>query len=143
MANIINISEAAAIALHSMALIASSGGWLNAVELGATTGFSKNHISKVLSNLVKSGLLESGRGPAGGFRLVRRPEDISLIEIFETVEGRLVVPDCANPCQLCEARGCIFGGLSSRFTAEFADYLRGHRLSDFVIQHNTINTPKQ
>jgi DNA-binding IscR family transcriptional regulator len=51
MAKIFSMSDAASIAIHSMVLIARSENGINAVRIAEISGFSKNHISKVLQRL--------------------------------------------------------------------------------------------
>ena len=81
------MSEAASIGIHSIVLIARAENGINAVKIAETTGLSKNHISKVLQRLVKNDLLKSVRGPAGGFTLKKPPENISLLDVYESIEG--------------------------------------------------------
>lgn len=52
-------------------------------------------VSKVLKPLAHAGLVEGFRGVNGGYRLARRPEAISLIEIVEAIEGPLGMTECS------------------------------------------------
>ncbi|HSV88547.1 MAG TPA: Rrf2 family transcriptional regulator [Bacteroidales bacterium] len=130
MSKVLNISEAATIAIHSMALIARSKTLLNAQEIAEVTGFSKNHISKVLQQLVKSNMLQSTRGPKGGFVLKRKSEEVNLLEIYRLFDGEISESTgCRMHCSLCPFRSCIFGGLSEKFSREFREYLTSKNLS--------------
>lgn len=130
MSKILNISEAATIAIHSMALIARSNNQINALEIAEVTGFSKNHISKVLQQLVKFNFLNSTRGPKGGFVLKRNPEEISLMEIYRAIEGEIEQgTGCKMHCDNCPFKSCIFGGLSEKFSREFSNYLNEKNLA--------------
>jgi len=126
MSKIINISEAASLALHSLALIAGSKEMINAFDIAERTGFSKNHLSKVLQVLVKNGYINSTRGPKGGFVMRAEPEDISLLEIYELFEGKLQQPVCSLHNGLCPFKSCVFGGLTGKFTLEFQTHM-GHK----------------
>ncbi len=44
---------------------------------------------QILRDMAKHGLLQATRGGGGGFRLVRDPNEISLLEVIEAVEGPL------------------------------------------------------
>ena len=48
---------------------------------------SVHHLSKVLQQLVRAGLVETTRGAAGGYSLARDPNKITLYDVVETFEG--------------------------------------------------------
>ena len=59
MASIVQISEAASLALHSMALLAASPDRpLTVKDITARTGVSEAHLSKVMQRLAKAGLVK-------------------------------------------------------------------------------------
>jgi Rrf2 family protein len=45
------------------------------------------YLSKILQQLVRSNILKSKRGPRGGFRLARAHHEVTLLEIFEAIDG--------------------------------------------------------
>jgi len=124
MSKIFNISEAATIALHSMGLIARSEKLINSQEIAEITGFSKNHIAKVLQQLVKNGFLLSTRGPKGGFLMSEKARISNLMDVYQTIEGQITeTTSCKMQCEFCPFSNCIFGGLEQKFSAEFRNYL--------------------
>jgi len=61
------------------------------------TGF----LQQVLRELNQAGLVTSRPGPSGGFALARSAEDITVLQIVETLEGPLRTSQCAlrgGPC---------------------------------------------
>lgn len=128
MSKVLNISEAATIAIHSMGLIARSDKLVSTQEIADATGFSKNHISKILQQLVKNGYLVSTRGPKGGFILSEEAKEKSLLDIFNLIEGELEDNTCKMHCENCPFSSCIFGGLEQKFTNEFRSYLMGRKV---------------
>ncbi len=134
MAKIVNLTEAASIGFHSMIIIAQQGnlGQINVNHLAEKTGSSKFHISKVMQKLVKDGFLGSNRGPAGGFFLAKRPEDISLLDIYECIEGKLEVSKCPLNRPTCPFKACIFEGVTVKMTRDFRDFIRDHTLAYYL-----------
>ncbi len=133
MASIIQISEAASLALHSMVLLAASPGKsLTVKEITARTGVSEAHLSKVMQRLAKAGLVKSTRGPKGGFLMGGNGLSTSLLSIFEAIEGTMANSGCLLPSTECPFRECLFGGLLGRMTAEFKDYMKNKTLGDMV-----------
>ena len=115
-----------------MVAVAKSKVKINATELADVSNFSRNHLSKVMHQLTKCGYLISDRGPKGGFVLGKKPEEITLLEIFELVEGDIEDISCMGNCAICPFKDCIFGGLMSKLTKEFKSYLEATKLSDLI-----------
>ena len=68
-------------------------------------------VAKALQRLVKNGLLRSVRGPRGGFLLAHPPEKITLLAIYEAVEGPYSPSDCLLSAPLCAGDDCVLGTL--------------------------------
>ena len=135
MSKFINISEAASLAIHSMALIAVGNAKLNVNKIAEITGASRNHLAKVLQTLVKYDLLVSNRGPKGGFELKRAADQVSLFEVYQLMEGTIDRDHCGLHTSPCPFSDCIFGGMTRQFTSDFIEYLQNKKLSD--IQYKT------
>jgi Rrf2 family protein len=133
MSKIFNISEASSIAVHSLALIAKAKKQINAVEIASMTNFSKNHLAKILQRLVKSNYIKSVRGPKGGFVLNKDSRDITLLEVYELIEGSLEQSKCTIHDGACQFSRCIFGNFGEKFTDEFRDYLRTKTIFELTI----------
>ena len=61
----------------------------NPQEIAERMGESSAYIAKVLRLMTHSGIIRSHRGVSGGFELVRKPEDITLLEIVEACQGTI------------------------------------------------------
>ncbi len=132
MSKIFALSEAASIAIHSMVLIARAENGINAVKVAEITGFSKNHIAKVLQRLVKNDMLKSVRGPSGGFSMKKSPKDINLLDIYQSIEGPLDVTDCPLSYDLCGFDRCLMGNVVNKLTAEFKKFLQDQTLQSYI-----------
>ena len=131
MQHLLKISEAASLAMHTMGLLAAEPGRLISTrEMASRLRVSEAHLAKVMQRLGRGGLVRSQRGPKGGFRLVRRPEDITLLEVYEATEGPLREQRCLLGNPMCSGN-CIMGGLLERVGDEVRDYFATTRLSDF------------
>ncbi len=132
MSKIFALSEASSIAIHSMVLIARSRDGINAVKIAEVTGFSKNHIAKVLQRLVKNDMLKSVRGPSGGFSLKMDPSKITLLDIYQSIEGPLDVGECPLSYELCGFDRCLMGTVVNRLTSEFKKFLMNQTLQSYL-----------
>lgn len=132
MAKVLNITEAVTIALHSMIIISKDkGSQLNVNSISDKISSSKFHVAKVLQKLVKEGYLGSNRGPSGGFYLKVKPEDLSMLEIYECIEGKIIVAECPIDHQVCPFGKCVFDKLTHDMTRNFVDFLKSRTLADY------------
>ena len=81
-------------ALRAMALISQVEGRATATEIAEQTRVPVRYMSKVLQTLSESGLIESQRGPTGGFWLNRSPEDITLLDVVDCIEPIERITSC-------------------------------------------------
>ena len=58
-------------------------------RLAANGKLPERFLLQILRNLVSRGILESTRGVEGGYTLQRSPEDVSLLDVIEAVDGPL------------------------------------------------------
>lgn len=133
MPSLLRLSEAASLALHTMALMAQDDEKkFSTKEIAATLQRSENHLSKVLQRLTRAGCIVSTRGPLGGFQLSGGWEERTFLDIYEVIEG----PVDANPCiagtPVCNRTQCILGGLTESVNRQFVDYMSRTRLKDLV-----------
>lgn len=71
-------------------------------EVVAEMAVPQTFASQILADLVRAGLATSRAGKAGGYRLVRPPAEVSLLEVVEAGEGPLRSQRCAlgeGPCR--------------------------------------------
>jgi FeS assembly SUF system regulator len=83
-----------------------------ATQIAEITGVPLPTVAKLLNALARAELVSSQRGAAGGYRLSRRPERITVTEIVQALEGPIALTACVdgseNQCDvasLCPMRG--------------------------------------
>lgn len=119
-------------ALTSLAV--APGGIARAEEIAQAEDIPLPILSKVLQDLVRKGLLQSRRGPGGGFRLARRLDLITLRDVVAAIDGLdqfyvcvTGLPDCSEemPCPLHETWKRMRTSLMHSFeTTTLLDMLR-------------------
>ena len=110
--SILRISEALSLGLHAMAYLSSTPDTPKRVkEIARRLRASEAHLSKVLQALARAGLLKATRGPKGGSQLAKKPEEITLLEIFEVIHGPLKYQRCLFKEPLCDGERCLLGNL--------------------------------
>lgn len=97
------------------------------VQVGAPT------VSKVLKRLVREGLVISHRGAKGGYSLARSPEQISMVDIIDALEGPLGLTECGSGPGLCvQESSCSIRTNWQRINGAIRDALAGVTLAEMA-----------
>jgi Rrf2 family protein len=78
------------------------GGYVKIREVSTAMHLPVSYTPQVLKLLANAGLVEARAGRGGGYRLTRRPQDVSLLEVVEAAEGPLAPERCilrGGPCR--------------------------------------------
>jgi len=133
MTQLVNISEAVSIALHTMALLAKeSQQRLTNQEIAEMLGASGHHLAKVMQRLVKAHLADSVSGPRGGFVLGKPAGETSLLAIYEAIEGPLVGRGCLLNEPICRGSCCVLGEVLDSIDRQLQDYLENTTLAELA-----------
>ncbi len=122
MSQLLKMSEAASIGIHAMVWLLIEGPEAVSVKrIASVFSVSEAHCSKVMQRLTKAGLVLATRGPSGGFRLAVDPDRLSMLDVYEAIEGRLEDTHCFFLVRKCES-GCVFGDLMKQLNGLVRDY---------------------
>jgi Rrf2 family transcriptional regulator, cysteine metabolism repressor len=83
------LSRTVAYALQATLLLAQDRSRMPVAcsKLAAQGNMPERFLLQILRNLVNHGLLRSTRGVDGGYMLLKKPHDISILDIIEAIEG--------------------------------------------------------
>jgi len=89
------ISQTTEYALRAMVILSSDTerAWSNS-EIAELTKVPPDYLSKVLQQLTRAKLIESLRGSKGGFRLLKDPEKLTILEVVQTVDPLPRIRQC-------------------------------------------------
>jgi Rrf2 family protein len=99
------ISQTSAYALHALMHMARHVTQLPIASrsIARAEGIPAGYLAKVLQQLARAGYIRAVRGRERGYVFARPPEEISLLELFETLEGEPLFDDC--PLRHCACNG--------------------------------------
>lgn len=130
MADVWRISEAASLGLHTMAYLAQHPERRATTrEIAQSLHVSEHHLAKVHQWLARAGLIETVRGPHGGVQLTLAPEQVTLLQVYEAIEGPLRQCSCLLGQPACGRTTCIFGGLVQSLNRQVQEYMGGTTLA--------------
>lgn len=133
MSNFVKISEAASLGLHAMALLARApASRFTNQQIADELEASSHHLAKVMQRLVRARLVNSTRGPLGGFLLAKPDAETSLLEIYEAIEGPIGKPGCLSQSSACGGSKCILGQAIRSLHDQLCDYLKRTTLAELA-----------
>ena len=94
-------------------------------------------LGKVLQSLVKSKILNSVKGPNGGFSLAKPADEITLFDIIETIDGTAVFDECLIGVKICEVnpeyeKKCPFNTKSHKVRCDLKKLFQNQTIGDFA-----------
>lgn len=106
------ITHEADYAIRVVYCLAESGGKLSAKTISEQTGVTLRFSLKILRKLILAELVQSYKGVSGGYALLKSPDQISLGEIIECIDGPIAINHCLSnefDCARAQSQfGCGF-----------------------------------
>jgi Rrf2 family iron-sulfur cluster assembly transcriptional regulator len=93
----------AVMAMTDLARHGESGAHVALADIALRQGISQTYLEQLFGKLRRSGLLESLRGPGGGYRLAQGAGETRVLDIMRAVDEPLRTTRCAN----VETDGCM------------------------------------
>lgn len=88
-------------------------------------------LAKILQQLARKGFLRSSKGPTGGFALRKSPDDITLLEIVDAIDGLAEYERCPSGMTECNDEApCGMHESWKELRSRIIGYLEGTTISD-------------
>jgi len=103
------------------------------LELSDRFEISKSHVMKVVHELGRLGYIETQQGKNGGFRLLRKPNQINIGAVVRDAEQELGVIGCLQQNNYCRIQpACVLRHALAEATQAFLAILDGYSLEDLI-----------
>jgi Rrf2 family protein len=90
-------------------------------------------LAKIVSQLSVAGLLQTSRGARGGVSLARHPDQISLLEVVEAIDGPILLNECVGTNGICSfGDDCPMRPVWCDAQAQLVERLKSTYFSQFV-----------
>ena len=111
-------------------------------EIAERQGISFSYLEQILHKLGKAGLIESVRGPAGGYLLGRKPSELTIGDIVRVLEGPIALSHCLEPGESADcyqADDCVARMVWAKVGAKIEEALDSISFDD-LLQRNQKET---
>jgi Rrf2 family cysteine metabolism transcriptional repressor len=120
-------------------------------EIADRQGISFSYLEQILHKLGKAGVIESVRGPAGGYLLARKPAELTIGDIVRTLEGPIALSHCLEPGEegdCYQADDCVARMVWVKVGEKIEEALDSISFEDLLTQHQvskavTLQKPKK
>ncbi len=109
-----------------------------AVDIAKANNIPKKFLDAILGELRNAGIVQSRKGPGGGYRLARSPIEIKIGHVIRTIDGPLAPIACASrtayqPCRDCtDVKTCTVRLMMTKVRDAMSDVLDRVSLADMV-----------
>jgi len=101
-------------------------------DISRRQGISLAYLEQLFSRLRKSGLVESARGPGGGYTLGHDSVDISIADVIRAVDESVDATKCGGQKNCQGELRCLTHDLWEDLSEQISTYLDGISLEDLV-----------
>ena len=100
--------------------------------IAARQGISLSYLEQLFTRLRRLGLVESTRGPGGGYILARSPDTISVVEVITAVEEQMDNTRCSGAGNCHDGQQCLAHDLWADLGDHLLGFLGSISLQDLV-----------
>ena len=117
-----------------------SNGPVSLLEISERQSISLSYLEQLFSKLRKEGLVDSMRGPGGGYSLSREPKEIAISNIILAVDENLDVTNCGNSSGGCndDNKRCLTHNLWMDLSNRIQSFLDGISLQDMMDKSDVL-----
>jgi len=117
-------------------------GPVSLLEISERQSISLSYLEQLFSKLRKEGLVNSMRGPGGGYSLSREPKQIAISSIILAVDENLDVTSCGNAKKGCneDNKRCLTHNLWMDLSKRIQSFLDDISLQDMMDKSDVLET---
>ena len=109
-----------------------SDGPITLADISGRQGISLSYLEQLFSKLRKHGLVDSARGPGGGYRLSRPAADVAVVEVITAVDEKVDATRCGGKGNCQGEERCLTHELWTDLSSQIYDFLSNITLGDLV-----------
>lgn len=109
-------------------------------EVAVEADIPGQFLAKIAQQLARQGIIEILQGAGGGYRLLAGPEQITMLEVIETIIGEISLNDCVIRPESCgNSSFCAVHRVWNQAQIQLRDYLRGVTFADLLADEERLS----
>ncbi len=111
-------------------------GAVTLADIARRQGISLSYLEQLFARLRRHGLVDSIRGPGGGYNLAKEPEKISVAEIIVAINENIDATRCGGDKNCADDEVCLTHYLWQKLSERIHEFLDGITLADLVAREH-------
>lgn len=143
MSCLLRTSKAFTLGMHALAVLARHyPDRLSVGTIARLCGVSEAHLAKVIQTLAHHGFVKGERGPTGGITLTGPADSVSLMDIWNAIEGTATEGECAFAIPTCTSGLCPVGRRFAAYSRQIERLMKETTLKDLTCM-NAVWKPRK
>ena len=130
-------------ALLDLSLTQSGKKFISISQIASRQAMPVSYLEQLFRNLRRAGIVESSRGPGGGYRLSRPSTEINVSEIVAAVEDKMDATQCGGATNCNSGKRCLTHDLWTELNEQVDSFLLNKSLEDVIRHKRTFLARKQ
>lgn len=105
-------------------------------DISMRQDISLSYLEQLFARLRRSELVQSVRGPGGGYRLGRDTQQIAIVDIIDAVDESVDATRCQGQGNCQHGETCLTHHLWEDLSQQIHDFLKGISLADLMARHD-------
>lgn len=101
-------------------------------DISQRQGISLSYLEQLFARLRKEGLVDSARGPGGGYKLSRSAAEISVVQVIGAIDETVEATRCGGLANCQDGEPCLTHELWTDLSRQIYDFLSGINLAQLV-----------
>jgi Rrf2 family iron-sulfur cluster assembly transcriptional regulator len=115
-------------------------GPITLADISGRQGISLSYLEQLFSRLRRHGLVDSTRGPGGGYRLSRPADEIAVADVITAVDEKVDTTRCGGKGNCQNNEPCLTHELWTELSDQIYQFLNGITLGDLVERRGVQET---
>jgi len=105
-------------------------------DIARRQSICESYLENIFTLLRAAGILQSSRGRKGGFRLAKPPNEISVLDVVQTLEGSVSLTACVDSLTCCpRSNHCLVREVWRKSSDNLRKTLSSITLQELIEQH--------
>ncbi|RJQ43251.1 MAG: Rrf2 family transcriptional regulator [Gaiellales bacterium] len=137
-----NISAKSKYAVRALVELAqqNNGHPIPIADIASRRDIPLQFLEQLFSTLRKAGILNSHRGVRGGFSFNRLPEDVTVLDVVEVLDGNISPAACTSGASCERIDGCIMNEVWGEVKSSIEEVLTSHNIGELASRESLMES---